>query len=151
MKPDLERFLTDRLDEITAEVVGEINARVPAYTHLRRGAVLRLVRDALSLYTGASDTSAVLDAFRDLGASEARAGHDVRHLESALRAGARVLVRRTAGAAARLYPPTIEFISVMETAFTAESELVQAAMEGHRRAMRRRRPVSGFHTLVTEN
>lgn len=153
MKPDLERFLTDRLDEITAEVVGEITSRVPAYTHLRAGAVLRLVRDALPFYAGGCDRAggaAVLDAFRAVGAGEARAGQDVRHLESALRTGARVLIRRTAAAAARLYPPTAEFVTVMETAFRAESAIVEAAMEGHRRVVGPRH-VQYFSTLVSEN
>ncbi|MEU8798053.1 hypothetical protein [Spirillospora sp. NPDC048819] len=136
MKPELEQFLTDRLDEITAEVVDEITARVPAYARLRTGAVLTLVRDALSGYLGARDRTAVLDAFRDLGASEARAGHEIHHFESALRTGARVVVRRTANAAARVYPPAAEFIAVMETAFTAEEEIVDAAVDGHCRAMR---------------
>lgn len=150
MKPDLEKFLADRLDEITAEVVGEITTRVPAYTHLRPGAVLTLVRDALSVYTGARDKTAVLDAFRDLGAGEARAGKDVRHFESALRTGARVLVRRTANAAARLYPPTTEFITVMENVFTAENEIVEAAVEAHHRAMRPE-IARRLYTLLSEN
>ncbi|TDC64358.1 hypothetical protein E1200_20455 [Actinomadura sp. GC306] len=132
MQPDLERFLTDRLDEITAEVVREINVRVPAYAHVRAGAVGTLVRDAVSAYLGARDKTAVLDAFRVLGAGEARAGHDVRHFETAMRTGARVIVRRTANAAAHLYPPTAEYITVMETAFSAEDELVKAAVDGAR-------------------
>lgn len=136
MKPDLERFLTDRLDEITAEVVGEITTRVPAYTHVRAGAVLRLVQDALAGYLGARDKRAVLDSFRDLGAGEARAGQEIHDFESALRTGARVVVRRTANAAARIYPPTAEFMTVMETAFAAEEEIVDAAVDGHCRAMR---------------
>jgi hypothetical protein len=150
MQPDLDTFLADRLHEITAEVVGEITARVPAYGHLRAGEIRALVRDALAVYTGALEAGAVLDAFRDLGASEARAGQDVRHFESALRTGARVLIRRTAGAAACLYPPTAEFIAVMETAFTAEDELVGAAVEGHHRA---RRPdvARRLYSLLTEN
>ncbi|MFD0538800.1 hypothetical protein ACFQY7_38795 [Actinomadura luteofluorescens] len=96
MQPTLDQFLTDRLDEITAEVAGEIAERVPAYTHLSPREILALVRDALAAYTGARETGTVLDAFRALGASEARAGQDVRHFESALRTGARVLIRRTA-------------------------------------------------------
>ncbi|NDU74278.1 hypothetical protein GWI34_16785 [Actinomadura sp. DSM 109109] len=150
MQPALDQFLTDRLDEITAEVAGEIAERVPAYTHLRPREILALVRAALAAYTGTRDTGAVLDAFRDLGASEARAGHDVRHFESALRTGARVLIRRTAGAAARLYPPTAEYISVMEHAFTAECRIVQAAVEGHHHAGRRA-PVRRLHPLFSEN
>jgi hypothetical protein len=149
MQPALDRFLADRLDEITAEVAGEIAARVPAYTHLRAGEILALVRDALAVYTGALEASAVLDAFRDLGAGEARAGQDVRHFESALRTGARVLVRRTADAAAVLYPPTAEFVAVMETAFTAENEIVGAAVEGHRRA--RQFGMSRLSGLLSEN
>ena len=137
MKPtELERFLTDRLEEITAEVVGEIATRVPAYTHLRAGAVLDLVRAALSGYLGARDKTAVLDSFRDLGASEARAGHEIHHFECAVRTGARVVVRRTASAAAGIYPPATEYVTVMETAFTAEGEIVEAAVDGHCRAMR---------------
>ncbi|MBB4778873.1 hypothetical protein [Actinomadura livida] len=132
MKPDLERFLTARLDEITAEVVHEISLRVPAYTHVRAGAVGTLVRDAVSAYLGARDKTAVLDSFRVLGAGEARAGHDVHHFETAMRTGARVIVRRTANAAARLYPPTAEYITVMETAFSAENEIVKAAVESAR-------------------
>ncbi|WP_433465327.1 hypothetical protein [Spirillospora sp. CA-128828] len=136
MQPALDQFLTDRIDEITAEVVGEITTCVPAYTHLRPGEILSLVRDALAVYTGALEASAVLAAFRDLGVGEALAGQDVRHFESALRTGARVLVRRTADAAARLYPPTSEFIAVMETAFTAEHAIVGAAVDAHHRAAR---------------
>ncbi|NKZ03109.1 hypothetical protein [Actinomadura latina] len=136
MKPDLQRFLADRIDEITAEMVGEIAARVPAYTHLRPGEISNLVEEAIAVYSGAREPRAVLPVFRALGAGEACAGHDVRHLESALRTGARVLVRRTAGAAARLYPPTAEFITVMETAFTAESAIVGAAVDAYRRAAR---------------
>ncbi|WP_141579804.1 hypothetical protein [Actinomadura sp. WMMA1423] len=150
MQPTLDQFLTDRLDEITAEVAGEIAERVPAYTHLRPREILALVRDALAAYTGARETGAVLDAFRALGASEARAGQDLRHFESALRTGARVLIRRTAGAAARLYPPTAEYIDVMEKAFSAECRIVQAAVEGHHRAGRRD-AVCRFYTLVSEN
>lgn len=131
MKPDLERFLTDRVDEIAAEIVQEISARVPGYAHVRAGAVGTLVRGALAAYLGARDKTGVLEAFRVLGAGEARAGQDVRRFESALRAGARVLVRRTASAAARFYPPTGEYITVMETAFSAEKEIVEAAVEGH--------------------
>ncbi|MGP4022933.1 hypothetical protein [Actinomadura sp. 3N407] len=150
MKSDLEQFLTDRLDEITTEVVGEITVRVPAYAHLRAGAVVRLVRDALSVYAGGGDRTAVLDSFRDLGAGAARAGHDVHHFESALRTGARVLVRRTAGAAARLYQPTTEFITVMERAFTAEGEIVEAAVDGHCQAMRPEMD-RRLHALLAEN
>ena len=136
MEPDLHRLLTDRLDEITADVVREVAGRVPGCALPRRGAVFRLVRDALPVYAGAADRAAVLDAFRDLGADQARAGQDVRRLERALRAGARVLVARTATVAARLYPPTAEFVAVMENAFIAEQEIVQAAVDGHRRAAR---------------
>ncbi|TDD74533.1 hypothetical protein E1293_29445 [Actinomadura darangshiensis] len=136
MQPELDQFLADRIDEITAEVTGEIAARVPVYAHLRATEILNVVRDALAVYAGACEASAVLPVFRALGAGEACAGQDVRHLESALRTGARVLVRRTASAAARLYPPTAEYITVMETAFIAEGELVGAAVDGHRRAMR---------------
>ncbi|NVI88270.1 hypothetical protein [Actinomadura sp. BRA 177] len=136
MKPDLHRFLADRIDEITAEMAGEIAARVPAYTHLSPGEIANLVKEAIAAYSGACEARAVLPVFRALGASEACAGHDVRHFESALRTAARVLVRRTAGAAARLYPPTAEYITVMETAFSAESEIVGAAVDGHRRAAR---------------
>ncbi|MGI5205790.1 hypothetical protein ACQEU6_29970 [Spirillospora sp. CA-108201] len=150
MQPTLDQFLTDRLDEITAEVAGEIAERVPAYTHLRAREILALVRDALSAYTGARETGAVLDAFRALGASEARAGQDVRHFESALRTGARVLIRRTAGAAARLYPPTAEYITVMEQAFSAEGRIVQAAVEGYRGAGRRH-GTRRLSTLVSDN
>jgi len=134
VKPDLQRFLADRVDEITAEVAREVADRVPAYTHLRPAEISNLVREAIAAYSGACEARAVLPVFRALGASEACAGHDARHFESALRTAARVLVRRTAGAAARLYPPTAEFIRVMETAFTAESEIVGAAVDGHRRA-----------------
>ncbi|XRQ07149.1 hypothetical protein ACN3XK_63285 [Actinomadura welshii] len=141
MKPDLERFLTDRLDEIIAEVVCEITSRVPGYTHVRPGAVAPLVRGALSGYLGARDRTAVLDSFRVLGAGEARAGQDIRHFESALRTGARVLIRRTANAAARLYPPTAEYVTVMETAFSAENEIVEAAVAGHHGAACRLRPL----------
>ncbi|TDC86837.1 hypothetical protein [Actinomadura sp. 7K507] len=150
MKPELEQFLTERLDEIIAEVVGEITARVPAYTHLRTHAVLALVRDALSGYLGAHDKTAVLDSFRDLGASEARAGHEIHHFECAVRTGARVVVRRTASAAARLYPPTTEYVTVMETAFTAEGEIVEAAVDGHCQAMRPEMD-RRLHALLTEN
>lgn len=150
MQPTLDQFLADRLDEITAEVAGEIAERVPAYTHLRAREILALVRDALAAYTGACDTGTVLDAFRALGAGEARAGQDVRHFESALRTGARVLIRRTAGAAARLYPPTAEYVTVMEHAFSAEGRIVQAAVEGHRRAGRRA-GTRRLPTLVSEN
>ncbi|MEV3926918.1 hypothetical protein [Actinomadura coerulea] len=150
MQPTLDQFLADRLDEITAEVAGEIAERVPAYTHLRAREILALVRDALAAYTGARDTGTVLDAFRALGAGEARAGQDVRHFESALRTGARVLIRRTAGAAARLYPPTAEYVTVMEHAFSAEGRIVQAAVEGHRRAGRRA-GTRRLPTLVSEN
>ncbi|MFG2088670.1 MULTISPECIES: hypothetical protein [unclassified Spirillospora] len=150
MKPDLEQFLTERLDEITAEVVGEITTRVPAYTHVRASAVLTLVRDALTGYLGVRDRGAVLDSFRDLGASEAHAGQEIHHFESALRAGARVVVRRTANAAARIYPPTTEFITVMETAFTAEEEIVDAAVDGHCRAMRPEMD-RRLHALLSEN
>ncbi|WP_067793537.1 hypothetical protein [Actinomadura formosensis] len=132
----LRRFLAERADEITAEVVGEIAARVPAYTHLRAGDVSNLVREAIAVYSGAREASAVLPVFRALGAGEALAGHDIRYFECALRTAARVLVRRTANAAARLYPPTAEFITIMEIAFTAEDELVGAAVEGHHRAAR---------------
>lgn len=150
MKPDLYRFLADRIDEITAETAAEIAARVPAYTHLRPAEIANLVAEAIAVYTGAREPRAVLPVFRALGASEACAGHDAGHFESALRTGARVLVRRTAGAAARLYPPTAEFIAVMETAFTAETEIVGAAVDGHRRAAR---PAVArrLHPLLTEN
>ncbi|MFA1546441.1 hypothetical protein [Actinomadura chokoriensis] len=150
MRPDLQRFLADRIDEITAEVAGEVTARVPAYTHLRPGEISNLVREAIAAYSGACEARAVLPVFRALGASEACAGHDVGHFESALRTAARVLVRRTAGAAARLYPPTAEFIAVMETAFTAESEIVGAAVDSYRRAAR---PAVArrLHPLLSDN
>ncbi len=132
----LYRFLADRADEITAEVAGEVAARVPAYTRLGPDEIATLVTEAIAVYSGAREARAVLPVFRALGAGEACAGHDVRHFESALRTAARVLVRRTAGAASRLYPPTAEFIAVMRTAFTAESAIVEAAIDGHRRATR---------------
>ncbi len=146
MKPDLERFLTDHVDEIAAEIVQEISARVPGYAHVRAGAVGTLVRGALAAYLGPRDKTSVLEAFRVLGAGEARAGQDVRRFESALRAGARVLVRRTASAAARFYPPTGEYITVMETAFSAEKEIVEAAVEGHHLASLR-----ALHPLFSQN
>ncbi|WP_378322261.1 hypothetical protein [Actinomadura fibrosa] len=132
----MTRHLRDDLNEIAAEVAREIAARVPAYGHVRNAAVAGPVRDALSVCAGGQDRLTALDAFRRLGAREARAGQDVRHLESALRAGARVLIGRTASTAARIYPPTTEFVSVMETAFTAEKEIVTAAVEGHAEAAR---------------
>jgi hypothetical protein len=137
MNPVTE-LLAERLDEITAEIVGEIAGRVPAYTGLSAAMILTLVRDALTVYTGAQDRGAALDHFRRLGAHEARAGQDVRHLESALRSGARVLIRRTANAAARVHPPNTEFIAVMESAFSAEDQIVEAAVDGHHRAARPR-------------
>ncbi|MFD0899341.1 hypothetical protein [Actinomadura sediminis] len=124
--------LIDRLDEIAAEVAGDITARVPAYAHLPDTVVARALRDALIVYAGAHGKTAALDWFRRLGARSARAGQDVRQLESALRTGARILVREMAGAAARLYPPNDEFVAVMERAFTGEAEIIEAALTAHR-------------------
>ncbi|MFV2172034.1 hypothetical protein ACFHW2_15220 [Actinomadura sp. LOL_016] len=123
--------LIDRLDEIAAEVAGDITARVPAYAHLPDKVVTRALRDALVVYTGAHGKAAALDWFRRLGARSARAGQDVRQLESALRTGARVLVREMAGVAARLYPPNDEFVAVMERAFTGEAEIIEATLTAH--------------------
>ncbi|OLT16072.1 hypothetical protein BJF79_18640 [Actinomadura sp. CNU-125] len=123
--------LIHRLDEITAEVAGDITARVPVYAHLPDKVVTRALRDALVIYAGAHGKPAALDWFRRLGARSARAGQDVRQLESALRMGARVLVREMAGAAACLYPPNDEFVAVMERAFTGEAEIIDAALTAH--------------------
>ncbi|WP_030163410.1 hypothetical protein [Spirillospora albida] len=132
------RYLTGHLDEIAAEVAGEITARGAACGFLRDLDLRTPVLDALAVCTNTDGKAAALAAFRDLGAQAARAGQDAHVVEAALRAGGRVLVRRLANAAATLYPPTGEFITVMEDAFTGESEFVRAAIDAHRLAAAQR-------------
>ena len=88
------RYLTGHLDEIAAEVAGEIAARGPACGFLRELDLRAPVRDALTVCTNAGDKAAALAAFRDLGAQAAHAGQEAQVVETALRAGGRVLVRR---------------------------------------------------------
>lgn len=132
------RYLTGHLDEIAAEVAGEIAARGHTCGFLRDLDLRTPVRDALAVCANTERKAAALEAFRDLGVQAAHAGQDARVVETALRAGGRVLVRRLANAAARLYPPTGEFVSVMEDAFTGENEFVSVAIEAHRLAAAQR-------------
>ncbi|SEG89705.1 DNA-binding transcriptional regulator, PucR family [Thermomonospora echinospora] len=154
-----------RLD-LATEIVDEVAAQVPEYSWQtdpeRRAALVETIRRTVAEFADLMGGPAtgwprhMLDLFGEAGAQEARAGRGLDRLQSALRAGARAVLRWLAVQSERLRLPRSMYRAFAEAVFTSLDEFADAAAEGHRRELakqgddRVRHRVRLLSLLVTE-
>jgi hypothetical protein len=135
-----------RLD-LATEIIDEVEAQVPEYAWRsdpeRRAAMVETTRRAVAEFADLMGAAAtgwprhVLDLFGEVGAQEARDGRGLDQLQSALRAGARAVLRWLAVQSERLRLPRSVYRAFAEAVFASLDEFASAAAEGHRRELAR--------------
>jgi hypothetical protein len=135
-----------RLD-LATEIIDEVAAQVPEYAWRadpeRRAAVVDAARRTVAEFADLVGGTAtgwprhMLDLFGEAGAQEARAGRGLDQLQSALRAGARAVLRWLAVQSERLRLPRSVYRAFAEAVFASLDEFAAAAAEGHRRELAR--------------
>ncbi|HEX2315235.1 MAG TPA: hypothetical protein VHJ17_15940, partial [Thermomonospora sp.] len=133
--------------DLAAEIIGEVEAQVPEFGWRdapdRRAAMVEATREGVAefavLLTGSAQCwpRPLLDRFAAAGAREARAGRGLEQLQSALRAGARAVLRWLSVQSERLRLPRSAYRAFAEAVFAALDEFAAAAAEGHRRELGR--------------
>ena len=149
------------LPALVEEMVAEIHASVAEYARPGDGSYARAVRRgaeeaAHQFVDRIADPGASWDqaasVFRRLGAAEASEGRSLETLQSALRAGARVALRRLTGAARWMDAPLESLGLLAEALFVFLDEIAALSAEGYAQAQaqvagelqRRRRRLVGL-------
>lgn len=145
--PEVATALGGRLDQVVGQLAAGVAASVPEFaepddSRLRRD-ILESVTVALERFVSLVGTDQpalppdVREVYVGLGAAEARENRGPQVVTSALRAGARLLLRETAEAVrsvAPLHPDQVLLIADAANAFT--DELVAACTEGYAQQVR---------------
>ncbi|HEY7485494.1 MAG TPA: helix-turn-helix domain-containing protein [Streptosporangiaceae bacterium] len=140
---EVAAVLKPHLGVLADEIVGEIQQRVPEYARpldAKYTATLRVaVEGALDLFVDLIDDpdaswTRVTDVFREIGRGEAAEGRSLDALQTALRLGARLSLRRLTDESERLDISRRALGLLAEAIFALLDEIADAAAQGYTEA-----------------
>ncbi|GAA2433887.1 PucR family transcriptional regulator [Actinomadura vinacea] len=140
--PDLARSLREHVPEIVKEAVAEIERGVPEYARPHDARYSEVLAQAVEWSIGhfidliadpGPPSAEIMAFFREIGVGEAREGRGLDPLQTALRTGAGVAVRRLTEASERTsHPVTAGMIAqVAQAVLSYLDQLAAVVAEGH--------------------